>query len=283
MTGLTKKIIINLTEKETHASIITKEKGRVLAIPDPNKIGVERERKDIPTVFDSLVFSGGGAKGLAYAGAIKQLETEKIIGKDKKGEPKIKKVAGASAGAIVALAYALAYTPDEIYNIVKKTSFKNFLTTEKGNLLDILKDPSNHKMDIVNLLLHFSDNYALCKDTMVREFFTKLIKDKTGDENITFKALADLTHIELNVVVGDLTRRQTKIYNSTNNPSDKVIDTVMASMSIPLIFPPVDLKPSEYGKKSTFVDGGLTNNYPLNEISDYPLGMILSKEYREFL
>ncbi len=58
-----------------------------------------------------VVFSGGGALGLAHIGAIKALEEYGI-------EPKY--VAGTSMGAIIGVMYAAGYSADEIMQIVKE-------------------------------------------------------------------------------------------------------------------------------------------------------------------
>ena len=57
-----------------------------------------------------VVFSGGGALGLAHIGAIKALEEHGI-------QPKY--VAGTSMGAIIGVMYSAGYTADEIMEIVK--------------------------------------------------------------------------------------------------------------------------------------------------------------------
>ena len=56
-----------------------------------------------------------------------------------------------------------------------------------------------------------------------------------------------------------------------NSPNLSVLDAVHTSMSIPLIFKPVDL----YHDGTTGVDGGTTDNYPLNSVPN-PLGFILT-------
>ena len=58
-----------------------------------------------------VVFSGGGALGLAHIGAIKAMEEYDI-------EPKY--VAGTSMGAIIGVMYAAGYSADEIMEIVKE-------------------------------------------------------------------------------------------------------------------------------------------------------------------
>ena len=57
--------------------------------------------------FKNIIFKGGGVKGVAYAGALLQLEQFNRL-------KEIQRVAGTSAGAITAALYAVGYTPKEI-------------------------------------------------------------------------------------------------------------------------------------------------------------------------
>ena len=68
-------------------------------------------KRQIQTHDVGVVFSGGGALGLAHIGAIKALEEYGI-------EPKY--VAGTSMGAIIGVMYAAGYSADEIMEIVKE-------------------------------------------------------------------------------------------------------------------------------------------------------------------
>lgn len=68
-------------------------------------------KHQIKTHDVGVVFSGGGALGLAHIGAIKALEEAGI-------EPKW--VAGSSMGAIIGVMYAAGYSADEIMKIVKE-------------------------------------------------------------------------------------------------------------------------------------------------------------------
>ncbi len=55
----------------------------------------------------NAVFEGGGAKGIAHIGALKAIEEYGLH---------INKVAGTSAGSIIATLIALGYTADEMYD-----------------------------------------------------------------------------------------------------------------------------------------------------------------------
>ena len=52
--------------------------------------------------FRNLVFEGGGVKGIAYAGALKELEKKGLL-------TSLQRVAGTSAGAITATLLAVGY------------------------------------------------------------------------------------------------------------------------------------------------------------------------------
>ena len=75
--------------------------------------------------FRNLVFEGGGVKGIAYVGALEVLDKEGIL-KD------IKRVAGTSAGALVAVLIGLGYSAKELKDILWSINFQNFLDSSWG-------------------------------------------------------------------------------------------------------------------------------------------------------
>lgn len=75
------------------------------------------------SVYRNLIFKGGAVKGIAYAGALMEIEAMyKNKGKD--FFKSVHRVAGTSAGAITALLIALKYSPQDIADELKKV--KNF-------------------------------------------------------------------------------------------------------------------------------------------------------------
>lgn len=65
-----------------------------------------------------LVLSGGGARGISHIGAIKALEEYGL-------KPNV--ISGTSAGAFVGALLAYGYPADEMFEIILKTRFSNYL------------------------------------------------------------------------------------------------------------------------------------------------------------
>jgi NTE family protein len=85
-----------------------------------------------PDQIKYLAFEGGGGKGFAYIGALEELEDKKVLeftdepGGFHKLKPKIRGIAGASAGAITALLVSCGYNSTRIREWMKKTRFEGF-------------------------------------------------------------------------------------------------------------------------------------------------------------
>jgi NTE family protein len=91
-------------------------------MPDrwPERFPTRKWRNEMPYHFQNLVFEGGGVKGIAYAGALQVLEAKGILND-------IRRVGGASAGAINAVLVGLNYTLTEVESILKTLDFKRFM------------------------------------------------------------------------------------------------------------------------------------------------------------
>jgi VPS inhibitor protein D len=79
-----------------------------------------------PPVHKGLVISGGGAKGLGYAGMVKAMYDQGFI-------KQLTHVAGASAGAMTGSFIATGMSPETILNIVSQLNITKFLD-KKGRL-----------------------------------------------------------------------------------------------------------------------------------------------------
>ncbi len=191
--------------------------------------------------IENLVFKGGGVLGIAYAGAIEILEERKILGN-------VKRVAGTSAGSIIATLLSLRYSANEVKELVSTTNFKDF-----EDHWDPFRLPAK---------------YGLYKGEYFLNWIKKIIKDKTGDENITFSALHANGYRELKVFATDLNTSKIKEFSFDNTPDAIVAECVRASMSIPLFFEGWKF-PNEYPDDHIYVDGGVLYNYPITAFIDY--------------
>lgn len=190
--------------------------------------------------FKNLVFEGGGVKGIAYGGALEELEKRNIL----RG---IIRVAGTSAGAINACLLALGYSYKEVSDIIAQTNFKSF---EDGNAVPFFN---------INRVVN---NYGWFKGDKFSEWIADLIKTKTGSADLTFKKLAEQAPSgnfrQLYVISTNLTQQRSDILSHETTPDMPVQLAVRMSMSIPLFFQSIELN------NDIIVDGGVAWNYPVN-------------------
>ncbi|HZK40221.1 MAG TPA: patatin-like phospholipase family protein [Atribacterota bacterium] len=186
-----------------------------------------------------LALGGGGARGLAHIGVLKVLERDNIP---------IDLITGTSMGAIIGGAYALKKDISAIEKIAEKYSkiseFNidfSFSEKERKDKPFFLKKMSDFlkKGYIINLELRR-------KYIDEGEEIKKIIKDLVGD-----KAFTD-TKIPFAVVAADLVKGEKVILNQ-----GKLFDALLASSSIPGMFPPVILD------KKILVDGGIVDVVPI--------------------
>lgn len=101
---------------------------------------------------ENIVFAGGGAKALSLAGAVRSLENRGVDGQ-------IKRVAGTSGGAILALAFAVGYSSKEIESIVLDNHFGLFTLGSRMDWSVLNQWAHNSYSEKPNSKLHvISDN-----------------------------------------------------------------------------------------------------------------------------
>ena len=202
--------------------------------------------------IENLVFKGGGVLGIAYAGAIETLEEKGIL-------KNIKRVAGTSAGSIIATLVALKFNSKEIKSILNSTDFKDF--EDDGDLTRIVS------------------TYGIYKGDFFLKWLKRLIKKKTGSEDTTFGDLSNKNFLDLRVFATDLTNVELKEFSNKSTPNVIIAEAVRASMSIPLIFVAWKFT-NNVPDDHLYVDGGLLCNYPISafERLDNTLGFFLKIE-----
>ena len=186
--------------------------------------------------FRNLVFEGGGVKGIAYVGALRELKKRQILAN-------IERVAGTSAGAINAALLVLGYGPRQTTDLLLELDFENFLDDSWG----IVRDTSR----LVN-------KFGWYKGDFFRDWIGNLIKDKTGNANSTFNDLQNLGLMDLYLIVTNLTTGFSEVMSAEHTPRLPVADAVHMSMSLPLFFQAITNP-----RGDVYVDGGVLRNYPV--------------------
>ena len=186
-----------------------------------------------------LALGGGGARGLAHIGVLKVLEKENIP---------IDLITGTSMGAIIGAAYALEKRIIDLEKIAEKYSKLSefnidlsFGEKERKDKPFFLKKMSDFLKKGYILNLELRRKY-LNDGTEIKKIIRELVDDKTfEDTKIPFAAIA-----------ADLVKGEKLVINR-----GKLFDALLASASIPGMFPPVILD------KKILVDGGIVDVVPI--------------------
>lgn len=192
--------------------------------------------------FRNLVFEGGGVKGIAYAGAVQVLEQRGVM-------PGIIRVAGTSAGAIVAVLLALRCKSKRLEKILAETDFNSF------------KDAPWFFAKIRN----FVRKYGLYKGDAFGLWMKERIAELADDGDLKFGELQGRGFLDLRLIGTDLTRMDIQEYSAEKTPDMKIWEATRTSMSIPFFF--YAIKRDE----GVLVDGGVSYNYPIDIFDDSTL------------
>lgn len=195
------------------------------------------------------VFEGGGVKGIAFAGAVSEVE---------KAGYEFENIAGTSAGAVVAALLAVGYTSQEIKNELEKLNYNNFKDVGRlGKLLSIIFQ------------------YGMYKGDYFESWMEKLLARKgiTTFEQLITEYPEEKYKYKLQVVASDITNKRLLIlpqdlrHFGFDPDQFSIARAVRMSMSIPLFFKPVKLIDNN-GREHIIVDGGVLSNYPIWLLDD---------------
>lgn len=198
---------------------------------------------EIPKI-NYLVFSGGGTKGFAYIGALQALKRLNVLD--------VKELAAVSVGSIFSLVFSLKYSPEELYSFI--TSFEYGMVKS---------------FDFINAL----ENWGVETGHKFMAFLQAMVRNKLHQSDVTFKELYEYNPIKLTIGATFLNHNEMVYYNYLNAPNESVLRCIRKSMSIPGMFTPV-----KDDNGDIFVDGGMLNNFPMNQVpdSDQTLGFCFS-------
>lgn len=207
-----------------------------------------------------LVLSGGGAKGFAHIGVLKVIDSLGI---------KVDYIAGTSMGAIVGSLYASGYSGKQLDSIFSNLDFdavindnlprssKTFYERNNTEKYGVILPFNNFKLKLPS---------ALSRGQNVFNLLTKLTLhvsdiDDFGQLPIPFFCIA--TNVETGEQV---------ILDSGNLPQ-----SVTASGAFPSLFQPVAIG------NDLLIDGGVVNNYPIDELKAKGMGFIIGVDVQDGL
>ena len=174
----------------------------------------------------NLVVAGGGAKNLAVIGLLQNINVDSVIN-----------FAGVSSGSMLVYLLSLGYTPFELEELAVELDLTQFMGEPSIENLFISKSITN--LNNVKIILQTLTNYKINKDS------------------VTFSELFQITNKSLQIGITSLKEPKFSMFNYTNTPNINVIDAILASCSIPGIFPPYKINDKYY------CDGFSFNNCPM--------------------
>lgn len=189
------------------------------------------------------VFSGGGVKAIAFIGAIQVVEEKGYT---------FQRVAGTSAGAIMASFIAAGYSSNEIHTLFDELNLKKLLDPPKfGEWFPFAKWLSLY----FRMGIYKGKKLEMWIEQQLKQKGISTFRDLPAD---SLKVIAsDLTLGRLVVIPDDLER----LYGI--NPNDfSVARAVRMSAGLPYFFMPDKLQ-GKTKQKSIIVDGGLLSNFPI--------------------
>lgn len=237
------KIYYEDAEIERLKEEMGKMQSRIERLERAKKRRIAREEAGVrPKV--GLVLSGGGAKGFAHVGVLKEIE--------KRGIP-VDYIAGTSMGSVVGAMYSLGYTPEEIEKIISTTDWD-----------ELFRDVPDRK-DIPLEERIGAERYSasVAYDNEFNVYFPKGVKQGqrmylklkeilgAGTEIDDFSKLP----IPLRVIATDLDSGTATTF--TQGDLAKVIN---ASIAIPTLLEPVEIRGRYY------VDGLVARNLPVEDV-----------------
>jgi len=184
-------------------------------------------------IYENLVLEGAGAKLAAYVGVKRALEEKGLY---------FKRIAGSSAGAIFAGAYAIGLCACELEELIMNEDLTNFQDDSWGLVSDAFRIYSK---------------FGLYKGDYFYDWYGSMLKEKTGNADITFKEVQDIYGVELVITGSCLNKMQVHYYHPKSNPDMPIRKAVRISISIPIAYVPVKWN------NDLLVDGGLLDNYPI--------------------
>ena len=207
-----------------------------------------------------MVLSGGGAKGFAHIGVLKIIDSLGI---------RIDHVAGTSMGAIIGSMYAAGYSGKQLDSIFNNLDFDDVINDNIPRAARTFYEKEQSEKYAISLPF---DNFkvslpsAISKGQNVFNLLSKLTIHVSDIED--FNELP----IPFFCIATDAETGESVILDKGN-----LAQAVRASGALPSLFNPV------YINNRMLIDGGVTNNYPINELKAKGVDVIIGVDVQDDL
>ena len=218
------------------------------------------QTKDQDDLKVGLVLSGGGAKGLAHIGVLKVIDSLGV---------RIDYVSGTSMGAIVGSLYAAGYSGKELDSIFRSVDFNTLINDDLPRASKAFYERNN------------SERYAVTLP--FDKFKIKLPSALSRGQN----AYGLISKLTLHVTdINDFSKLPIPFFCiATNAETGKEVildkgvlaQAVMASGALPSLFQPVFIG------GDMLIDGGVVNNYPIDELREKGVDVIIGVDVQDGL
>ncbi|MGJ8683267.1 MAG: patatin-like phospholipase family protein [Nonlabens sp.] len=240
---------------------VSKKLGLVLLLVFAQAIYVTaQQNQEIKKQKIGLVLSGGGAKGLAHIGTLKVIDSLGI---------QVDYVAGTSMGAIVGSLYASGYTGKQLDSIFKTINFDDIISD------DIPRESKT--------FFERRENERYAVTLPFKDFKVQVPNSLSKGQNIYNLLSRLLSHVKDVSDFSELPIPFFCIATDVETGEDVILDSgylpraVNASGALPSLFAPVEIE------NRLFIDGGVTDNYPVEKLRALGIDIIIGVDVQDGL
>jgi predicted acylesterase/phospholipase RssA len=211
-----------------------------------------------------LVISSGGPAGHMMYSILRTLNLKGVW--DFKN---IKSIYGSSVGSYIAIIIALQYDWQVMDDyLIKRPWDKIFITPSgSGTASDSTEQatsssPASALSDAKNKLdyvFRLYNNHGLYGMKEFTDTLRPALQGKDMSVNITFQEFYDRTGVDVHFIVTEMNKFQTVDFSYKTHPTQSLVEACYMSCCYPFGFTPI------YRDGCCYIDGGIINDYPVNE------------------
>ncbi|MDO1502383.1 patatin-like phospholipase family protein [Winogradskyella maritima] len=207
-----------------------------------------------------LVLSGGGAKGFAHIGTLKVIDSLGI---------KVDYIAGTSMGAIIGSLYASGYSAKQLDSLFRTIDFDAVINDQFSRASKSFYERSNFEKYALSLPFNdfkISLPSGISRGQNVYSLLYKMMMPVSEINNFSELPIPFFC-MATNVETGEALQMEEGI----------LAEAVLASGAFPSLFRPVTIE------DQILIDGGVTNNYPIEELKAKGMDVIIGVDVQDEL